>query len=176
MWILDYTNIQSIAAYLFFQPTPQPQQRQIWIRATSATLRQHQILNPLRETRDGTDILMDSRHVLNLLSHSRNSPLQPALISRGHWTKCLLEAFRVRHPLQWTHSLPQARVSLSTGPSVFHLLTFVFSDCVLAFGHILMPVAPACAPSVQPLFLQFFPPILCLQLPLMCQWQQNFDL
>ena len=35
--------------------------------------RQNQILNPLREARDGAHILMDTSRVLNLLSHNRNS-------------------------------------------------------------------------------------------------------
>ena len=33
----------------------------------------HQILNPLSEARDQTNILMGTRWVLNLLSHNRNS-------------------------------------------------------------------------------------------------------
>ena len=32
-----------------------------------------QILNPLSETKDRTQILMDTSQVLNLLSHNRNS-------------------------------------------------------------------------------------------------------
>ena len=36
--------------------------------------RQCRILNPLSETRDQTDILMDTNRVLNLLSHHGNSP------------------------------------------------------------------------------------------------------
>ena len=37
------------------------------------TLQHHQILNPLREARDQTCMLMDTCQVLNLLSHSGNS-------------------------------------------------------------------------------------------------------
>lgn len=33
---------------------------------------------------------------------------------------------------------PQAHASLSTGPSVFYLYSLFFSDCLLAFGHILV--------------------------------------
>ena len=38
----------------------------------SCSLQQRQILNPLRETRDRTHILMGSSQILNLLSHSGN--------------------------------------------------------------------------------------------------------
>ena len=47
-------------------PTPQPQQCGIW--AASVTLHhsswQHRILNPMSEARDGTHILVDTRHSL----------------------------------------------------------------------------------------------------------------
>ena len=39
------------------------------------SLHQYRILNPLRETRDQTCILMDISRVLNLLSHNGNSSL-----------------------------------------------------------------------------------------------------
>ena len=58
------------------QPTPQLQQCQIW--AASATYIYHSswqcwILNPLREDRDQTRILLDTSQVCNPLSHNRNS-------------------------------------------------------------------------------------------------------
>ena len=37
------------------------------------SLQQHQILNPLREVRDGTHLLMDISRVLNPVSHNGNS-------------------------------------------------------------------------------------------------------
>ena len=40
------------------------------------SLHQCWILNPLREARDQTSILMDTSWVLSLLTHSRNSNLQ----------------------------------------------------------------------------------------------------
>ena len=41
--------------------------------ATATRDQQHQILNPLSETRDQTEILMDARWILNPLSHSGNT-------------------------------------------------------------------------------------------------------
>ena len=40
-------------------------------------LRQHQILNLLREARDGIHILTDTRRVCNVLSHHGNAPSVP---------------------------------------------------------------------------------------------------
>ena len=59
---------------LQLKPMPQPQQRQI--RAASdlhCSLWHCWILNPLSKTRDWTTILMDTRLVLNPLTHSGNS-------------------------------------------------------------------------------------------------------
>ena len=47
------------------------QERQI--QAYTAASRKRQILNPLREARDRTHILMDTSWDLNLLNHNRNS-------------------------------------------------------------------------------------------------------
>ena len=58
------------------QRIPQPQQRRIWATSTNLghSSRQCQILNPLSEARDGTQILMDTSLVCNQLSHDSNSP------------------------------------------------------------------------------------------------------
>ena len=39
----------------------------------SHSWQQHRLLNPLREARDRTSILMDTSRVCNLLNHNRNS-------------------------------------------------------------------------------------------------------
>ena len=40
------------------------------------SFRQHQILNPLREARGGTHILIDTSQIFNPLGHDRNSTLK----------------------------------------------------------------------------------------------------
>ena len=50
-------------------------------------LQQCQILNPLREDRDRTCILMDTSRILNPLSHNRNSQMS-AFKPRNHLLPC----------------------------------------------------------------------------------------
>ena len=71
------------------------------IRNLCHSSQQCQILNPLREARDGTHVLMDTSRILNLLSHNRSSdfvfsergrkgPMSPwkwSLASEYSWVK-----------------------------------------------------------------------------------------
>jgi len=52
---------------------PQPQPRQIPAVSATSTAARGWILNPLREARDQTRILMDTSQGLNPLSHNGNS-------------------------------------------------------------------------------------------------------
>ena len=56
-------------------------QRLNWSYDLLCTLRQSQILNSLSEARAGTHILLDTSHVLNPLSHNKNSTFPYFLIS-----------------------------------------------------------------------------------------------
>ena len=58
-----------LPAYNTATATPDPS-RVCDLRHSS---RQHQILNPLSEARDGTQILVDTSQVLNLLCYNENS-------------------------------------------------------------------------------------------------------
>lgn len=56
--------------------------------------------------------------------------LQLALISRAHWTKCLFEAFRARHPPHWTQMANPKPMLLCPLAPLFSTFTPCFSQTV----------------------------------------------
>ena len=124
----------------------QPQQRGIWATSCTTACGKRWILNPLREARDQTGVLRDSSWVLNLLSHSGNSPGQfgqtsnllskPVVPTSEFFSRTFLPPrFHQHTPNPDPHYLIwsfEAGVSLASPGRDFHFMLFFRSAPVTA--------------------------------------------